>query len=286
MRQWNSWSLDLFRREKKKRNTGKQTPHQTTKHQNKWTDTAWSEIRVSFSSDVQHSESKIEPFLLKPIWYLSMPQKLECLMWLILAEMSLVRQVHNHFSKLPRKGWVAAGRQTCLLQSEQSFSLLSARKAQVMVSHLQPWGAMVMRLGYIARENQDPNGKLLGRLKLLLHICPPLEKVLCAEVMKYCQRGKCSLLSKDPRASKWMYMVQQCIEGLESQKLYSPFMQRIEVRPCQRQLSWYLLARSWYLCPTSSNVTLMWKTKICTDSVRLALHSEVTHEDVVWFCWI
>lgn len=64
------------------------------------------------------------------------------------------------------------------------------------------------------------------------------------------------------------------------------FMQRTEVWPCQRQLSWYLPARSWYICPTSSNFTLMWKTKICTDSVRLASHSEVTHEDVVWLCLI
>lgn len=59
-----------------------------------------------------------------------------------------------------------------------------------------------MLLGYTARENQDPNGKLFRILKLLLHICPPLEKVLRVEVMKYCRRGKCSQLSKDPRASK------------------------------------------------------------------------------------
>lgn len=102
--------------QKKKKKIKPKQKRATTKHQNKWTKTPWSEMRVSCSSDVQHSESKIEPFLLVPIWYLSMPRKPECLTWRILAEMSHVRQVHNHFSKLPRRGWIAAGRQTSSLQ--------------------------------------------------------------------------------------------------------------------------------------------------------------------------
>lgn len=97
----------------------------------------------------------------------------------------------------------------------QLDGLLLASCARAAASPLQPRGAMVMLLGYTARENQDPNGKLFGRLKLLLHICPPLEKVLSVEVMKYCRRGKCSQLSKDPRASKWTYMGQQRIAWFE-----------------------------------------------------------------------
>lgn len=211
--------------------------------------------------------------------------------------MSLVRQAglklffHDAlFQSSPEKGeWLCAGRCPCSGISEPRERMGStsagwpARSKHCLSSNLPSPALQGLWLCCWTTEpekNKDPNGKLLGRLKLLLHICPPLEKVLRAEVMKYCQRGKCSLLSKDPRASKWAYMGQQQIAGFEEPNtIFSNYAENTSTT-LPKTVSWYLLARNWYRCPASSNFILMWKTKICSDSVWLASQEEVAHEDV------
>lgn len=183
--------------------------------------------------------------------------------------------------KLPRRGWVAVSEPREWMGSTPA-GWPACSKCCLSSTLLSPalQGPWLWCWTMQPEKNQDPNGKLLGRLKLFLHICPPLEKVLCAEVMKYCQREKCFLLSKDPRASKWTYMGQQRITGFEEPNTtFSNYAENTSMT-LPKTVSWYLLARSWYHCPASSNFILMWKTKICSESVWLAPRNEVAHEDV------
>lgn len=227
-----------------------------------------------------------------------MPQKPGCLAWWILAEMSLVRQagIKLFFHKVLFK----------VLQKRVSICVLVAS----LLQRVWTWAANGQCFSWMAcswqalLEQQPPLSSLEEpwlcywaarpeKIKILMENFLEDWNCSCTSVLlwkRYYVLKSWNIVGGESARSSpkirerlnertW---VSSELHGLKSQIPCSPFTERTEVRLCQRQLSWYPLARSWYRCPTSSNFTLMWKTKICSDSVQLASHSEATREDV-WF---